>query len=52
VSDPHQLFLLWAVEGGLLGMALLCATLLALWRYGSSLPWPMARPCRQWCWHW
>ena len=37
VSDPHQLFLLWAVEGGVLGMALLCATLIALWRYGRGL---------------
>jgi len=37
VSDPHQLFLLWAVEGGLLGLALLCAMLAALWRYGSRL---------------
>jgi O-antigen ligase len=36
-SDPHQLFLLWAVEGGLLGLALLCAVLAALWRYGSGL---------------
>jgi O-antigen ligase len=25
ISDPHQLFLLWAVEGGLVGMGLLCA---------------------------
>ena len=37
VSDPHQLFLLWAVEGGLLGLALLCAVLAALWRYGREL---------------
>lgn len=37
VSDPHQLFLLWAVEGGLLGLALLGAVLAALWRYGSGL---------------
>ena len=37
VSDPHQLFLLWAVEGGLLGLALLCAVLVALWRFGSGL---------------
>jgi len=37
VSDPHQLFLLWAVEGGLLGLALLCAVLAALWRYGNGL---------------
>ena len=36
-SDPHQLFLLWAVEGGLLGLALLCAVLATLWRYGSRL---------------
>ena len=37
VSDPHQLFLLWAVEGGLLGLVLLCAMLVALWRYGRGL---------------
>jgi|GEM_PF-665481 len=42
VSDPHQMFLLWAVEGGLLGMALLCAVLAALWRQGSSLAAPDA----------
>ena len=36
-SDPHQLCLLWAVEGGLLGLALLCAVLATLWRYGSRL---------------
>jgi O-antigen ligase len=31
--DPHQMFLLWAVEGGLVGVSLLCGTLLALfWR--------------------
>ena len=36
VSDPHQMFLLWAVEGGLLGVALLCAVLAALWRHGSG----------------
>lgn len=28
--DPHQLFLLWAVEGGLIGLALLGASLVAL----------------------
>ena len=27
VTDPHQLFLLWAVEGGLVGLVLLCAIL-------------------------
>lgn len=37
VSDPHQLFLLWAVEGGLLGLALLCAVLAALWRHGTQM---------------
>lgn len=36
VSDPHQMFLLWAVEGGLLGLLLLCAVLTALWRWGSA----------------
>ena len=32
VSDPHQLFLLWAVEGGIVGLGLLCAVLVALYR--------------------
>lgn len=32
VVDPHQLFLLWAVEGGILGLALLCAVLVAIYR--------------------
>jgi O-antigen ligase len=30
VDNPHQLFLLWAVEGGILGMLLLCAVLAEL----------------------
>lgn len=30
IRDPHQMFLLWCVEGGMLGLLLLCATLLAL----------------------
>ena len=40
VSDPHQIFLLWAVEGGLLGLCLLCAVLLALWRLAQSFASP------------
>jgi uncharacterized membrane protein len=28
---------LWAVEGGLLGLVLLCAVWAALWRYGRGL---------------
>lgn len=37
VSDPHQMFLLWAVEGGLLGLALLAIVLTALWRSSAAL---------------
>lgn len=32
-DNPHQLFLLWAVEGGLLGLSLLLAVFFALYRY-------------------
>ncbi len=37
VVDPHQLFLLWAVEGGLVGLALLCAVLIAMYRRSRQL---------------
>ena len=37
VSDPHQIFLLWAVEGGLLGLALLVIVLVALWRFSGLI---------------
>lgn len=37
VVDPHQLFLLWAVEGGLIGLALLCAVLVAIYRRSRQL---------------
>jgi O-antigen ligase len=37
VIDPHQLFLLWAVEGGLVGLALLCAVLLAIYQRSRQL---------------
>lgn len=30
VDNPHQIFLLWAVEGGILGMLLLCAVFVEL----------------------
>ena len=30
VDNPHNLFLLWAAEGGLIGLALLCASLAAM----------------------
>ena len=30
VDNPHNLFLLWASEGGLIGLALLCASLAAI----------------------
>ncbi len=31
IRNPHQEFLLWTVEAGLLGLALLCAVLAAVW---------------------
>jgi O-antigen ligase len=37
VDNPHQLFLLWAVDAGLVGVALLCAVLLSLWLYAGKL---------------
>jgi O-antigen ligase len=37
VSDPHQLFLLWAVEGGLVGVILLCAVFFAIYRRSRAL---------------
>ena len=30
IRDPHQMFLLWGVEGGAVGLSLLCASLLAM----------------------
>ena len=36
-DNPHQLFLLWAVEGGLLGLALLLAVFGSLWAYSMRL---------------
>jgi O-antigen ligase len=37
VSDPHQFFLLWAVEGGLLGLGLVIAVLISIFLYSSQL---------------
>ena len=37
VVDPHQLFLLWAVEGGMVGLILLCSVLVALYRRSRHL---------------
>jgi O-antigen ligase len=37
IRDPHQMFLLWAVEGGIVGLALLCATLLSLFLQSRAL---------------
>jgi O-antigen ligase len=34
-DNPHQLFLLWAVEGGLVGLALLLAVLWRLWAFSK-----------------
>jgi hypothetical protein len=36
-DDPHQLFLLWGVEGGLMGLGLLIATLTLIWRQSRHL---------------
>jgi O-antigen ligase len=30
IRDPHQMFLLWGVEGGAIGLFMLCATLLSM----------------------
>ncbi len=38
VTDPHQLFLLWAVEGGAVGLLLLCAVLGELYVRSRKLP--------------
>lgn len=43
-NDPHQQFLLWAVESGLMGMALFAGFLTLLWRNAFALPWPA-----RWC---
>jgi len=40
VDNPHQLFLLWTVDGGVIGLALLCAVLASLWWYSRRLPVP------------
>jgi O-antigen ligase len=37
VDNPHQLFLLWTVDAGIVGLALLCAVLVNLWSYASKL---------------
>lgn len=43
VRNPHQEFLLWGVEAGVIGMALLCNLLVAIWRDTRSMPIPTAR---------
>ena len=43
-NDPHQQFLLWAVESGLVGVALFAGFLTLLWRNAIALPWPA-----RWC---
>ena len=43
-NDPHQQFLLWAVESGLVGVALFAGFLTLLWRNAFALPWPA-----RWC---
>lgn len=36
-DNPHHMFLLWAVEGGVIGLSLLCCVLLSLLMYSRSL---------------
>ena len=43
-NDPHQQFLLWAVESGLVGVVLFAGFLTLLWRNAFALPWPA-----RWC---
>ena len=38
-TDPHQQFLLWAVESGGVGAALFVGFLALLWRNAQNLPW-------------
>jgi O-antigen ligase len=43
VDNPHQMFLLWAVEGGLVGLLLLCSVLVSIYLHSKSLPLSDAR---------
>ena len=43
VRNPHQEFLLWGVEAGVIGLALLCNILLAAWRDARRMTIPAAR---------
>ncbi|MDO8387121.1 MAG: O-antigen ligase family protein [Polaromonas sp.] len=43
VRNPHQEFLLWGVEAGMIGLALLCNVLLAVWRDTRRMSVPAAR---------
>lgn len=43
VRNPHQEFLLWGVEAGVIGLALLCNLLVAVWRDTRRMPLPAAR---------
>ena len=42
IRDPHQMFLLWGVEGGAIGLGLLCATLLAWFAKSTQFAQPDA----------
>ena len=46
VDNPHQMFLLWAVEGGLIGLALLLGMFFSVYMYSKTLPVPDARSLR------
>ncbi|HEY8906764.1 MAG TPA: O-antigen ligase family protein [Rhodoferax sp.] len=43
VDNPHQMFLLWAVEGGLIGLALLMGLLFSIYMRSRSLAVPDRR---------
>jgi O-antigen ligase len=43
VRNPHQEFLLWGVEAGMVGLALLCNILIAAWRDTRRMIAPAAR---------
>lgn len=43
IRDPHQMFLLWAVEAGLVGCGLLCVALGSMGMYSKRLPIPDGR---------
>ena len=47
VDNPHQMFLLWAVEGGLIGLALLLGMFFSVYMYSKTLPLPIPHTLKQ-----